>query len=239
MYLSLDGSATLYVNSSIPALVALRGAVLDTDPGAAVDTAAVRAFYSTPEANVTRVTTSRRRGRRFVHVRLNVPDVTRLGDAPPFAWSTYRFARPSTRPAQGAPSEAEGRERGVFAYRQTVGGSAGGPPEGAAWDGSERVAFRIHVPSRVVYHNAGADNLRRGNIVVWEQPLADRLRGEPLALEVRMEPRSILYRTLIMFGAAGLAVALLFGVVLWRLTRKPRLRQGFGEAGNRKKGRVE
>jgi hypothetical protein len=138
-------------------------------------------------------------------VRLDVPDVTKLAAAPPFAWSTYRFAR----------------DGDLFVYRQAVGASAGGAPApGTGWDGTELTAFRIHIPSRVVYHNAGADNLRRGNIVVWEQPLAARLRGEPLEMEVRMEPQSILYRTLIMFGAAGLAVLLLFGVILWKLTRK-------------------
>jgi hypothetical protein len=81
------------------------------------------------------------------------------------------------------------------------------------------VAFRIHIPSVVEWHNAGRDNLRRGNIVVWEQSLKDRLQGVPLALEVRMEPQSILYRTLLLFAAMFGAVAILFGVVIWRVVR--------------------
>jgi len=93
------------------------------------------------------------------------------------------------------------------------------PHEDAEWTGDEFVAFRIHVPSVVEYHNAGPENLRRGNIVVWEQPLADRLRGEPLELEVRMQPQSILYRTLILFALMFAAVAVLFGVVIWRIVR--------------------
>ncbi len=48
IYLSLDGTATVYVNSSVPALDALRGATLDTSPAARVDRDAVRAFYSSP-----------------------------------------------------------------------------------------------------------------------------------------------------------------------------------------------
>jgi len=32
LYLQLDGSVTAYVNASVPALVALRGAVLNIDP---------------------------------------------------------------------------------------------------------------------------------------------------------------------------------------------------------------
>jgi hypothetical protein len=82
------------------------------------------------------------------------------------------------------------------------------------------VAFRLHAPSRIVYHNAGADNLRRGNILVWEQTLADRLRGAPIEIEARMEPESILYRTLWLFGASGAAVAIMFAVIVWRLTRR-------------------
>src|SRR5262249_9748861 len=45
MYLALDGSAQLYVNSSLAALNALRGSSLSTDPSVAVDRSAVRAFF--------------------------------------------------------------------------------------------------------------------------------------------------------------------------------------------------
>jgi hypothetical protein len=56
---------------------------------------------------------------------------------------------------------------------------------------------------------------------VWEQPLADRLRGVPLALDARMETQSILYRTLWLFGATFIAVAIAFGLMLWWVIRKP------------------
>src|SRR5438552_14351294 len=71
MYLSLDGSATVYVNSSIAALDGLRGASFDSNPDTAVDRRAVQDYFTTP---VTRVNgtpkTSRRNNRRFVHVRV-------------------------------------------------------------------------------------------------------------------------------------------------------------------------
>ena len=89
IYLSLDGSATVYVNSSVPALNALRGASFDTSPNARLDLAQVRAIYETPVTHVTSVKQSRRSNRRFVHVRLDVADVRRLGEAAPFAWSAY------------------------------------------------------------------------------------------------------------------------------------------------------
>ena len=61
MYLSLDGSATVYVNSSIAALNALRGTSFDTRPRARIDREAVRQFFTTSSTRVIRVTTSRRR----------------------------------------------------------------------------------------------------------------------------------------------------------------------------------
>jgi hypothetical protein len=190
IYLSLDGSATVYVNSSVAALDALRGASFDTNP---------------PATRVTRSPTlSRRSTRRFVHVRIDVDDVRRMSDALPFAWSTYQFTR----------------EGDLWVYRQRVGTPSGRVPAGVNWNGSELVAFRLHVPSRVQYHNAGAANLRRGNILVWEQSLKDRLAGAPLEIDARMESQSILYRTLFLFGATFVAVALLFVVVIWWIVRR-------------------
>jgi hypothetical protein len=81
------------------------------------------------------------------------------------------------------------------------------------------VAFRLHLPSKITYHNTGSDP-RRGNILVWEQPLAERLRGVPMTLEARMQTQSILYRTLWLFGATFVAVALSFGVLLWWILRR-------------------
>jgi len=208
MYLSLDGTATVYVNSSIPALNALRGTTFDPRPNARIDREAVRRYFTSPEARVVRVSSSRRGGRPYVHVRLQVDDVRRLKHVQPFSWSTYHLA-------------ASGE---TIVYRQSVkaASTATQPTSDGSWQGDELVAFRIHVPSVVEWHNAGAENLQRGNIVVWEQTLADRLRGEPLDLEVRMEPQSILYRTLILFAAMLGLVALLFGGVIWWVIRHAR-----------------
>ena len=210
VYLSLDGSATLFVNTSIPALVALRGAAFDPSPTARIDRAEIREYYTSPLTRVTRVSLTRRRNRRFAHVRLEVDDIRRLGEAEAFGWSRYRFDE----------------DAGALAYSQIV----GPPPEAhlppsldaVRWTGDEIVAFRLHIPSRVEYHNAGPGNLRRGNILVWEQRLADRRRGMPLTLEARMETESILYSTLWLFGAAFAAVAALFGVVIVWVVRRGR-----------------
>jgi len=211
IYLSLDGSATLYVNSSIPALNALRGTTFDPDPAARLDTAAVRAYYSTPATRVVRVTQSRRNNRRFVHVRLEVDDITKLGKAAPFAWSIYQFRRDGDQ----------------FRYLQTVGAPAGKDPGNVGWNGGEIVAFRLHLPSKISYHNTGRP-VGRGNILAWEQLLTDRLRNVPVVyaekgdgvLDARMEAQSILYTTLWLFGATFVAVALAFGVVVLWVVRK-------------------
>jgi hypothetical protein len=207
MYLSLDGRATVYVNSSILALNALRGTAFDPRPTARVDRDAVRRYFTTPVTRVTRVSTSRRNRRQFVHVRLDTDDVRQLASAAPFAWSTYQLARRGN----------------LVVYQQAV-VAAARPGEGATtlWDGDELTAFRIHLPSVIEYHNAGAGNPRRGNIVVWEQGLADRLRGVPLDLEVQMQPQSILYSTLILFATMIGAVAVLFGGIIWWVIREGR-----------------
>jgi hypothetical protein len=204
VYVSLDGSATVYVNSSIPGLNALRGTSFDDSPAARLDRAAVRAYFSTPHTRVARISSTRRSSRRFIHVRIDVDDLRRLGQAPPFAWSSYRFEK----------------HGGEFVYRQEVGPSANAGRGRAAWTGQELVAFRLHLPSKITGQNSG-HNVRRGNILVWEQPLADRLQGTPLILDARMQTESILYRTLWLFGATFIAVAGAFVLVIWWVMRRP------------------
>ncbi len=180
----------------------MRGTTFDTSPAARVDTAAVRAYYSGPSTRVIRVSQSRRSNRRFVHVRLDIDDITRLGEVAPFAWSKYEFRR----------------DGDLFIYRQAVDGAAGKDIGSAGWTGREVVAFRLHLPSKIRYHNTRREV--RGNILEWEQPLADRLRGVPLVLDARMDPQSILYRTLWLFGVTFVAVIVTFGVVIWWVMRR-------------------
>jgi hypothetical protein len=216
LYVSLDGTGTLYVHSSLAALNALRGASFDTRPNAPVDRERVREYFESPVARVTRVTSSRRHNRRFVHVRMAVDDVKRLGEAPPLAWSSYQF----------------GLHDDLYVLRQKVGAPArpyhpanpenpenlANPANPVNWTGDELVAFRFHIPSKIAYHNTQEE--LRGNILVWEQPLVDRLHGVPLEMEARMETESILYRTLWLFGATIVAVAAMFAVIIWLVVRR-------------------
>lgn len=206
IFLRLDGSATVYVNASVPALVALRGVSLPLDPAARLDRIAVRDLYQTPVTQVESVTTSRREGRRYVHLRLNVPDVRRLGEAPPFAWSTYRYVE----------SDAS------FEFSQKMNDAAGTAVGNAGWEGDELVAVRMHLPSVITFHNAPSRTTERGNIVTWEQPLAERLKSTPLDIQATLEKDSILFRTLALFAAMGVLVILTFIGAIWFVrSRKP------------------
>jgi hypothetical protein len=198
-YVDLDGSATVYVNAAVPALVALRGADLPLDPGARLDRQAVRALFESPVSRVASVSTSRREGRRYVHLRLDVDDIRRLSASPMFAWSTYRFD------VRGDAAE----------YRQEVGAAAGRDVGEVGWSGEELTAFRLHLPSRVAFHNAPSGEILRGNIIAWEQPLADRRQGAPVDIEVRMDSESILANTMLLFGAMILLVAVSFAAFVW------------------------
>ena len=200
VYLRLDGSATVYVNAAVPALVALRDAPLPLDPSARLDRNDVRAFYQGPGLRVGSVSLSRREGRRYVHLRLEVDDIRRLGDRTPFAWSRYQFVD----------------RGGLWVFTQEMGAAAGKDVGDVGWQGDELVAVRLHLPSRIPFHNAPSRTVERGNILSWEQPLIARGKGEPVAIEVHMEQDSILFQTLALFaGMALLALAALALFIWW------------------------
>jgi hypothetical protein len=210
--LDLGGSATLTINSSIAALVALRGVDLDPD-SPTVDRDRVRAIYDSPVARVTNIPRPwRRQGRQFVQINLQIPDIRRASELAPLAWSHYGLAA----------------QNGETTFRQAVGGSAlrPGSLKNYGWDGKEIVAFRLHLPSRILEHNARdlernePTGILRGNILAWEQHLSDRLDGRPVTVEVRMESESILYRTLWLFaGAFTAALLTLAGLIWWAMKR--------------------
>jgi hypothetical protein len=204
--LDVDGSARMDLSASVAALVALRGLDLDPDPDVEVDRATVRRLFEGPGVEVSSVRVSRRDGRRFVHVRLDVGDIRQLPRVAPFSWSTYEF-----------------RRRGeLLEYKQVVGAGAPKAIGDVGWNGNEVVAFRMHIPSVIAYHNAPCRCVQRGNILEWEQPLAERIKGVPVDVEVNMEPDSILYTTLLLFGTTIILAAAAFGLVIWRVARHGR-----------------
>jgi hypothetical protein len=137
---------------------------------------------------------------------MDVADVRSLQRVAPFAWSTYRFSR----------------ESDMFEFKQVVGAAAGKSVSDVGWDGSELVAFRMHLPSRIAYNNAPSHRTERGNILEWEQTLADRMRGTPVEIDVQMETQSILSRTLLLFGTTILAAFATLAAVIWWVARRGR-----------------
>jgi len=213
LYVRTDGSADLIVNASIAALVALRGLNFDPSPTSRLDRDAIRAAFQSPVTEVLRVSRPwTRHGRRFIQVRLRVADIRKLSAAPLFSWSHYDLML----------------RDGQRVFVQTVGASALRPGmlRNYGWTGGELVAFRLHLPSRILWHNArdvdtgNTVDVQRGNILAWEQPLTDRLDGRPIDIEVRMDTQSILYRTLWLFASAFLAAVALIGGLIWLTIRK-------------------
>ena len=222
--LSLDGSATLVVNASIPALVALRGLSLPTELQARGDQLKdqVRAAYTSDLTKVGRIGTWTRQGRRFVGLHITIADVRELSKVAPFAWASYDV-------------HEEGEQ---VVYRQTLSKPATAvtlPINGMT--GDEIIAFRLHLPARIRFQNSrwlDRDESRpasRGNILTWEQRLRERLKGSPIAyaedktpdvMEARMDRESILYRTLWLFGIAFASALLVLATLIWLTMRKGR-----------------
>jgi hypothetical protein len=204
--LSLDRSAVIHINASIPALVALRGATLSVDPEARFDRHAFRRLYEAPGVSVREVNAFRRHGRRFVYVRIDVSDIAELPKVAALSWSRYRLDRLNDE----------------FRFVHEVGPAAQLDVGDVGWTGNELIAFRAHPPSRITFHNSRL-GVERGNILVWEQTLRERLSGTPLRMEARMQTESILYRTLWLFAGSFVAAITVLAALIWWVSRKGKM----------------
>jgi len=212
-YLDTTGAVTVVVDASVPALVALRGVALDPAPAAVTDRAEIRKQFEAAGCTVARVAAPwRRNGRRFIQVSIQADDIRELSKCGVLAWSTFSGLVPENDPVFGP----------IARYRQLVGAASGGNPGAVNWDGTEIVAVKLHLPSRIFFQNARrledgtARDYERGNIVTWEQHLTDRLAGKPIEIDVKMSPQSILHTTLWLFaGAFGAAVLAMMGAIWW------------------------
>jgi hypothetical protein len=221
--IGLDGSATLIVNASIPALVALRGLPLNTELAARGDQLKnqIRDLYASDVTRVGRIGNWTRHGRRYVGIHLTVSDIRALPKVAPFSWARFELR--------------EDGEQVVFRETLSKPAAAPGALAKAGLTGDEIVAFRLHLPARIRHQNAhyldrpDSRPASRGNILTWEQRLGQRLEGQPIAyaedrtpdvMEVRMDRQSILYRTLWLFGLAFLAALLVIAGLIWLTMRR-------------------
>jgi len=213
VYLTVDGRATIVIDASVPALVALRGLAIDPSPSASIDRNDVRRVIEAAGCRVDSVSRPwTRSGRNFVQVQITLDDVRQPQTCGLLAWSSYALTT-------SAPDEIE--------YQQVVGAPPAAAAAPAIWDGTELVAFKLHAPSRIRYQNVkrldGTNGTwERGNILTWEQRLSDRLAGKPVAMDVRMDSTSILRTTLWLFAGAFAAAVLLLIVVIWMVVRRGR-----------------
>jgi hypothetical protein len=218
IYLSADGSASVDISASIPALIALHGLPLDPAPRARIDRDEVRAMVEEPGLEIARVSRVwRRDGRQFIQIRVDVEDVRTLGSTKLFQWAAVTLT--------DMPD-------GTREFRERIGAPVGKgtDPASAGWTGRELVAFKLHLPSRIHAHNVRdidtneTGTVARGNILTWEQRLADRLAGKPIDMHVSMESGSILYRTLSIFALSFGAAILLLSLIIWSIIRRGRAR---------------
>ena len=183
----LDGSATVYVNAAVPALVALRG----------VDAAArpVGPARSQRGARALRVPGVTRRDRQHVAPR-----------RPPLRAPAARGRRhpPAGRAGRRSPGRATVRRSrrrcAVFTQRWA-------PPRAVTvgdvgWKGDELVAFRLHLPSRVPSTTPRSRTVERGNIiVVGAAARRAARRASRSTSRCTWSSDSILVQTLVLFGA--------------------------------------
>jgi hypothetical protein len=219
IYLKVNGAATVIIDSSLPALVALRGLTLNTSINARVDRDGIRRMFAEAGCSDVRVGQPWVRNRRhFVQIRVETLDVRTLASCGPLSWSAYKF---------------EKIDEGIR-YRQTIGAPAKGDPGNVNWKGDEIVGFKLHLPSKILKHNVKRleDGLNgtidRGNILSYEQRLVDRRAGTPIEIDVNMGGQSILFQTLWLFGGAFAAALLVLTTIIWITMQRARKRKPLG-----------
>ena len=207
----------LYLSRTIKHAQLFRTKGIDASYDTKEDRASIRRLFERGGCSVDSVSRFwARHGRRFVQVQVSTDDVRTLSKCALTSWSTYELA-----PKQG--------EANLLAFRQMAGPAAGKPDAAANWNGSELVAFKLHAPSRIQYQNVRSlqdgqpGDTERGNILTWEQRLADRLAGKTIDMQVEMDATSILYTTIWLFVGAFAAAVLMLVLIIWWTMRRGRL----------------
>ena len=81
----------------------------------------------------------------------------------------------------------------------------------------------MHLPRGFCTTTRPSKQVERGNILVWEQTLADRHRRAcPSTSKRGWKAESILYSTVTLFGAMAAVVVVLFAGIIWWVVRKGR-----------------
>jgi hypothetical protein len=195
-WVRVDGSGTVNVTARPELWAAMKGLKgLEGTDGRD----AVRALFEASGLSVRRVTLTHRKGRPYLFVSADFPDVNRLAGTPAFPDLALTL-RP-----EGENLRLDGR------WARPPGLPDVGPDQR---DGL--MAVRFHLPSKVYSHRNAFAGVERGNIVGWRETVTEGLAGRPLDLGAVMDRRSILMSTVGLFATAiVLALVLLGGALYW------------------------
>jgi hypothetical protein len=195
-WLRTDGSGSVYVTGRPALWVAFKGLGRPEDPEGTATREAARSFFEKAGLRVNRVTVTTRGGQRYLFVSADFDDVNRLSASGAFPDLDIALKR-----------EGQGLR---------LSGAWRPPSDGRALPSSHRgglMAVRFHLPSKVYLHDNATDGVERGNILSWRQDVRDAQDGHPLAFGAVLDDRSILFSTVLLFGAAiGLALLILISV---------------------------
>jgi hypothetical protein len=203
-WLDTDGSGSVYVTGRPELWESFKGMEGLAAAGPEDQKAKVRHLFEEAGLVVNRVTRTHRRGRPYLFVSADFDEVNRLEHTRAF-------------PDLALTLRPEGE-------RIVLRGTWRCPPLRGlvASDRDGLMAVRFHVPSKVYEHKNASEGVERGNILSWQQPLADALRGSPLEFGARMDERSILLSTVSLFAGAIVAAVALLGAMFYWVIRKGR-----------------
>jgi hypothetical protein len=208
IWLRVDGSGEVNVTGRPALWTAFKGLPLDEKGDPEAMRHAVRELFERSGLSVSRVRLVTRRGQRYIFVAATFRDVNRISYSPAFPDLRVGLRR------EGGRLQLDGSwQRPIEALS-----GAGFTPA----DDEGLMAVRFHLPSKVYGHRNAVFGVERGNILGWRQETKQALDGGRLEFGAEMDPRSILFSTVMLFAGAVVLAAVLLAFGLWALVRRGR-----------------
>ena len=205
IWLRVDGSGEVNVTGRPALWTAFKGLPLDEQGDPEAMQRAVRELFERSGLSVSRIRIVTRRGQRYLFVAATFRDVNRISYSPAFPDLRVGLRR------EGGRLQLDGSwQRPIEA------------PPGGASDDEGLMAVRFHLPSKVYGHRNAVFGVERGNILGWRQDTKQALDGGRLEFGAEMDPRSILFSTVMLFAGAVVLAVLLLALGLWALVRRGR-----------------
>jgi hypothetical protein len=202
-WLRVDGSGSVQITGRPELFSAFKGLGDPADPRT-VTPAAARALFEKAGLRIRRVVMTSRGGHPYLFVSADFNDVNALSGSAAFPDLRIALRR------EGDRLRLLGEWR-----RPDAKGTAPGTASGLT-------AIRFHLPSKLYEHKNATDGVERGNIVGWREDVQAALRGEPLEFGALMDERSILLSTVVLFGGAIAAAALILSLGIYVVLRRGR-----------------